>query len=76
VAFNDNLLAAIRQEALDAASDCPSDAVVIHLGKESLVRHNALLKPVVWHLLVPLDPRLMTGLEEREEADFQLSVVF
>jgi hypothetical protein len=40
VAFNDNLLAAVRQEALDPASDCPSDAVVIHLGKKSLVRHN------------------------------------
>jgi hypothetical protein len=40
MAFNDNLLAAARQEALNPASDCPSDAVVIHLGKETLVRHN------------------------------------
>jgi hypothetical protein len=40
VAFNDDLLAAVRQEALDPASGCPSDAVVVHLGEESLVRHN------------------------------------
>jgi hypothetical protein len=40
MAFNDNLLAAARQEALNPASDCPSDAVVIYLGEESLVRHN------------------------------------
>jgi hypothetical protein len=40
VAFNDDLLAAVRQAALDPASDCSSDAVVIHLGKKSLVRHN------------------------------------
>jgi hypothetical protein len=40
MAFNDNLLAVARKEAFNPAFDCPSDAVVIHLGKESLVRHN------------------------------------
>ena len=40
MAFNDDLLAAVRQEAQDPALDCPSDAVVVYLGEESLMRHH------------------------------------
>jgi len=40
VAFNDNLLAAVRQEAQDPTSDCPSDAIVVYLRDESLLRHH------------------------------------
>jgi hypothetical protein len=33
VAFNDDLLAVVRKEALDPASDYPSDAIVSALEK-------------------------------------------
>ena len=38
--FNEDLLAAVRLEALDPASDCPSDAIVVYLGEESLMKHH------------------------------------